>query len=370
MTPTPTTATYNGQRYNLIAFYYPGRDTAWDKVYRSPFCGNFWQHPLTLTIDGVSGTFQTSEAAFQATKWWSDDTIRKGFEATRTGGEAFHYKKNLTVGADYGYAGLGRDGAMAAVLEAKFTDPALAKLLLATGDAYLLEHNKRSGLDDYWSDDANGFGENMLGQSLMARREALGGKGAPCHPPRPDKRNRTNPNPFTPQVMVHRAAVMAEPVAAVPKAGGAAGGVTVVPSVFHAIDEVGDFGWMIGQLEYADAFFVFNDNKQEFLIHHKDPTDQSGCGIGGGNAVIRPYQCHTPPKAGGLPTGPGFSGLTPEVKMMIDDGVATIRKQVADHGYRRIFYSSDGHGGLGTSIFHVPGDIKNYIVQQIEGLAS
>ncbi|MCB9680805.1 MAG: hypothetical protein H6733_04970 [Alphaproteobacteria bacterium] len=177
-TPQPQPVTVGGHAYTLVAFYYPGSDTPWDTVYQAPFLGNFWVAPVTLTVGGVTATFHCAEAAFQSTKWWHDATVRKAFEACPDGSAAFHYKKTLT-GADPSYAGLGRDGAMDAVLAAKFTDPALAAGLLATGAAYLLEHNAKAGLDHHWSDDHDGTGENALGLALMARRSALGGAGVP-----------------------------------------------------------------------------------------------------------------------------------------------------------------------------------------------
>ena len=54
---------------------------------------------------------------------------------------------------------------------AKFTqDPKLEKLLVATGDAILIEHTTR---DSYWGDGGNGSGNNMLGKVLMEVRTIL-----------------------------------------------------------------------------------------------------------------------------------------------------------------------------------------------------
>jgi len=180
LTPAkPKHVTVNGQIYNLIAFYYPDRDAVWDAVYHGQFLANFYPCSFSLTINGVTASFHNAEAAFQATKWWKDAADRGKFENAKTGTEAFHIKKGLSS-ADYSYAGLGRDGAMKAVLTQKFSDPAFQQALLATGDAYLLEHNEVKGRDDYWSDDHDGAGQNMLGNTLMALRQALGGAGAPA----------------------------------------------------------------------------------------------------------------------------------------------------------------------------------------------
>ncbi len=69
---------------------------------------------------------------------------------------------------------------MRAVVAAKFAAKDFADGRLQTDAAYLLEHNERTGRDDYWSDNADGTGRNMLGLSLMALRHALGGKADPA----------------------------------------------------------------------------------------------------------------------------------------------------------------------------------------------
>ncbi|MGE0884183.1 MAG: NADAR domain-containing protein [Blastocatellales bacterium] len=175
----PKQVTINGQSYNLIAFYYPDRDAVWDKVYQGQFLANFYPCSFSLTINGITASFHNAEAAFQATKWWNAATDRGMFEKAQTGTEAFRIKKGLH-NPDYSYAGLGRDAAMKAVLTQKFSDAAFQQALLATGDAYLLEHNEVKGRDDYWSDDHDGTGQNMLGETLMALRHSLGGAGAPA----------------------------------------------------------------------------------------------------------------------------------------------------------------------------------------------
>jgi len=146
--------------------------------------------------------------------------------------------------------------------------------------------------------------------------------------------------------------------------------IKIIASVFSGDGKVGDFGWMITQPEYAKTFFIFNDNVSQFKIHQDHPNDPSGCSIGGGNAIIRPYQCKTPPQAGGIPTGPSFIGLTAEVKQMIDAAIQAIKMGIQSGGYDRVAYSSNGHGGLGTSIFKVPQDVKTYIVAQINTLSN
>ncbi|HVI41285.1 MAG TPA: NADAR family protein [Anaerovoracaceae bacterium] len=64
-----------------------------------------------------------------------------------------------------------KDDVMREVVEAKFRQyPELAKQLLATGDAKLIEHTTN---DSYWADGGNGTGKNMLGIILMEVRAKL-----------------------------------------------------------------------------------------------------------------------------------------------------------------------------------------------------
>lgn len=195
-TPKPKSVTINGQPYTLVAFYYPGSYTPWDTTYQAPFLGNFWVSPVTITASQHTETFKVSEAAFQATKWWDamdnqGNPIRPQFAACATGDAAFRLRQRLAgdpkhgivaqgPSADLTYAGLGRDGAMAVVLASKFQDPDLKAGLLATGGAYLLEHNAVAGRDQYWSDNCDGSGSNALGLALMTLRASLGGQGAPA----------------------------------------------------------------------------------------------------------------------------------------------------------------------------------------------
>lgn len=59
---------------------------------------------------------------------------------------------------------------MLAVLDAKFSHPAMAELLKATGDEELIEGNWWG--DTHWGV-CNGVGENWLGKLLMRVREGL-----------------------------------------------------------------------------------------------------------------------------------------------------------------------------------------------------
>jgi ribA/ribD-fused uncharacterized protein len=62
-----------------------------------------------------------------------------------------------------------KDQVMLQALRLKFTqNQELAKMLLDTEEAYLIEHTKK---DKYWGDAGNGTGKNMLGKLLVKVRD-------------------------------------------------------------------------------------------------------------------------------------------------------------------------------------------------------
>ena len=145
----------------------------------------------------------------------------------------------------------------------------------------------------------------------------------------------------------------------------------VIGSQFSRPGAEGDFGWMIERPEYADALFVFNDNEGEFRAHQRHAAGARQCHAGGGNAVIRPYQCENPPRAAGIPTGDrgGYPRLTGDARAAIDDALAAITALVASGRYQRVIYSAaDDTGTLGTGIFDVADDVKRYIVNGLQAL--
>ncbi len=185
-TPTHQPAVINGQTFSLLAFYYPGKNTAWDDIYNAPFLGNFWITPVMIKPGNLrAATFHTGEAAFQATKWWQDDAVLKMFENAKDGNEAFRIRNSAPGQTNHNWAGFGQIGAMEAVLRSKFTNPDLADALKSTGDAYLLEHNMFDDLDDFWSDNCDGSGRNELGLALMRLRDELNGQTSTLSYPAP-----------------------------------------------------------------------------------------------------------------------------------------------------------------------------------------
>ena len=64
-----------------------------------------------------------------------------------------------------------KDKVILQALRMKFSqNPDIAKELMATGDAILIEHTRN---DDYWADGGDGSGKNKLGLLLMQVREEL-----------------------------------------------------------------------------------------------------------------------------------------------------------------------------------------------------
>lgn len=146
--------------------------------------------------------------------------------------------------------------------------------------------------------------------------------------------------------------------------------VQVIPVMYKGPNQIGDFAWMITQPEYQDVLFIFNDNQEQFIALLKGQN--SGCVRGGGNAVIRPYQCINPPRAAGIPTGVNQQGYTnlEQSRSYIDLAIERIKQLLGTGNYKRVMYSSANDGrSLGTSIFSPSQDVKEYIVNRIEELS-
>ncbi|MDG4576303.1 MAG: hypothetical protein P9C36_08330 [Defluviicoccus sp.] len=141
--------------------------------------------------------------------------------------------------------------------------------------------------------------------------------------------------------------------------------VVLKPSVFAGNGKEGDFAWMIEQPQYEQALFVFNDNESQFLSY------MDGTSVGGGNAVIRPYQ-GAGARAAGVPTGPGYDALTTENKAIIDRALARVRSLIKSGRYTMLVYSADETDPslLGHGIFDVGEDVRRYIVAELKTIAS
>lgn len=150
--------------------------------------------------------------------------------------------------------------------------------------------------------------------------------------------------------------------------------IVLTPTVFSRRGTIGDFGWMIDQPRWRNALFVFNDNEsqsQAFLAQvatgHIEPSSP-GCQAGGGNAVIRPYQCRPRRRAAGVPTGPGYARLTAHARKHIDDAIAYVGELLAsDQEIIEVIYSASENDPsvLGHGIFEVGEDVLRYIPAEL-----
>ena len=132
---------------------------------------NFAAYPVE--VDGK--VWPTSEHYFQAQKFAGTEfeeeirLVKSPMIAARMGRDR---KKPLR--ADWEQV---KDEVMRRAVLAKFTRHAeLREMLLATGDALLVEHTRN---DSYWGDGGDGRGRNMLGQILVSVREELRAAASP-----------------------------------------------------------------------------------------------------------------------------------------------------------------------------------------------
>jgi ribA/ribD-fused uncharacterized protein len=126
---------------------------------------NFAAYPIEL--DGK--VWPTSEHYFQAQKFAGTEfeeglrRVKSPMIAARMGRD-----RSKPLRADWERV---KDEVMRRAVLAKFTQHAeLRDILLATGDAVLVEHTRN---DSYWGDGGDGRGRNMLGQILVSVREEL-----------------------------------------------------------------------------------------------------------------------------------------------------------------------------------------------------
>jgi len=140
----------------------------------------------------------------------------------------------------------------------------------------------------------------------------------------------------------------------------------VIKSQYSGPRQNGDFSWMIGRPEFARALFIFNDNEAQFIAFQTGHA--SGLSAGGGNAAIRPYQGHSPIRAAGIPTGNhgGYQKLDKNVRALVDDAIAHIQRLLATGNYDQVIFSYDAdQRTIGTGIFNVADEVKNYIYESI-----
>lgn len=138
------------------------------------WASNFYRHPVIF--GGVE--FPTAEHLFNASKS-PDRAEREHVRAAPTPGEAKRRGRRVTLRPRWDEEV--RYDAMRMTVRAKFEDPELRALLLATGDALLIEGNRHH--DQHWGDcgceEHRAWpGHNHLGRTLMAVRAELAGHPA------------------------------------------------------------------------------------------------------------------------------------------------------------------------------------------------
>lgn len=135
------------------------------------FMGNF--HPCPIQLWGLN--FQCAEAAFQAAKFSPNRATMQRFQ-NLDGNAAFRLGRQVAQGNNAAAWHARSLNVMREVVHAKFAqNPALKDLLLATGNAFLVEHIPVKNRDAFWGDDSDGTGQNWLGQVMMETRARLGG---------------------------------------------------------------------------------------------------------------------------------------------------------------------------------------------------
>ena len=126
------------------------------------FLSNFHKHPVMY--QGI--LYPSNEHAYQASKTL-DVHVRRKIAAAATPGRAKRLGRSVSLRRNWETI---KVGIMSELIWTKFTDPELCRMLLATGDAVLIEGN--SWNDTFWGV-CDGKGRNMLGELLMATRYTI-----------------------------------------------------------------------------------------------------------------------------------------------------------------------------------------------------
>lgn len=154
----------------LAIEYFDGTDHNWLSNFHE---GNpFRWHSMTDLLPGTHHC-RTGEHAFQAEKASNASDFVKVITASGPG-LAKRLGRGIRLDPEWEAR---KDDVMRAVLRAKFADPELAELLMATGDAQLIEGNHWH--DQIWGNCVCGRsacrlpGQNRLGRMLMGQRNEL-----------------------------------------------------------------------------------------------------------------------------------------------------------------------------------------------------
>ena len=103
------------------------------------------------------------------------------------------------------------------------------------------------------------------------------------------------------------------------------------------------------------------------------PKLRHRCSSGGGNAAIRPYQCHPHWQASGVPTGSrksgphhmGYSTLDSQVTTALGHAMSQIDKLLISGRFDTLAFSYDPVTKLGGRIFSTAQVVRDYIYDQL-----
>ena len=126
------------------------------------FLSNFFRRPLTWKGE----RWPTAEHAYQAAKCRRPEQFRMIRNAPSPGA-AKRMGRKVEMRGDWDRV---KEDVMLSIVRAKFEDSYLRRLLVATGDAVLIEGNEWG--DRFWGV-CRGTGENRLGKILMRVRTEL-----------------------------------------------------------------------------------------------------------------------------------------------------------------------------------------------------
>lgn len=139
--------------------------------------GNFWPLPsYYMCYEGINA--DNVECLYQSYKFKNIE-LRQQFNLL-SAKKALRLAQSLSKFVREDWFQVNRK-IMKILLKIKFSNGYLKKMLLDTGDKYLVKHSICKG-DGFWSDDSDGYGQNVLGHMLMQIRGDLGGVGVVVQP--------------------------------------------------------------------------------------------------------------------------------------------------------------------------------------------
>jgi len=115
------------------------------------------------------------------------------------------------------------------------------------------------------------------------------------------------------------------------------------------------------------------------MKQHPSSNLSHQCTPGGGNASIRPFQCHPHWQAAGMPTGTyeagsphymGYSSLDARVLKAVADSITQIDRLLASGRFTALAYSWNKKTRLGGRLFNTAQVVRNHIVDGFEATAS